>query len=106
MTEQNSSKNTSALGDVSMIREIIMGQQISEFNRRFEHLESWIQRNEEQHRLQREALQQAYNARLDQLEQFIQQNVAELNHKMQHLSKNDRQQLADLFIEVSRKLKE
>ena len=106
MAEQNSGIPVSGLGDVSMIREIIMGQQIAEYNRRLAHIEEWIQRNEEANRQSHDAMQRAFTARMEQLEQLLMQNVESLNQKVQHFSKTDRAQLSDLLIEVSKKLKE
>jgi phage host-nuclease inhibitor protein Gam len=106
MADQNSSTSVTGLGDISMIREIIMGQQITEYNRRLAHIEEWIQRNEEANRQSHEAMQRAFTARMEQLEQLVMQNVESLNQKVQHFSKTDRAQLSDLLLEVSKKLKE
>jgi hypothetical protein len=46
------------------------------------------------------------NNRFDKLEQLLMQNVEKLNAQLQSMSKNDKAYMADLLIEMSKKLKD
>ena len=45
------------------------------------------------------------NARFDRLEQLLTQNVDKINTQMKNMSKNDKANMADLLVELSKKLK-
>ena len=45
------------------------------------------------------------NARFDRLEKLLAQHVENINTQMNNMSKNDKADLADMLIEVSKKLK-
>ena len=112
----NSAAAGLGLGDVSVIRDILMGQHIATFNHRFEALEQLVAHNEQltQQRLETltaqtnthfEHLEAQTNARFDRLEQLLAQNVEALTQRMDSGGKSDRHQLADLLVEVSKQLK-
>ncbi len=93
-------------GDMSMLRDIIMGPKVIQDDQRFNDTDALIQKNDDTTRQRFEALEKDMNARFDRLEQLLTQNVEKLNTQMQNLSKSDKANLADLLIEVSKKLKE
>ncbi len=115
-------------GDMSLLREIIMGPKVIEYEQKFTDTSTLIQKNEETtHALIKklneetlahiqknedatkarfEALESDMNARFDRLEQLLIQNVEKINTQMNSMSKNDKAGLADLLVELSKKLKE
>ena len=92
-------------GDMSLLREIIMGPKIIEYDERFGEKQALIEKNDEATKAHFEALERDMNARFDRLEQLLMQNVEKLTKLMQETSKNDKAMLADLLIGVSQKLK-
>ena len=114
-------------GDMSMLRDIIMGPKIIEYNERFEAVHTLIEKNNNQtnalidkndkatHALiekneaatnaRFEALERDMNAKFERLEQLLNQNVENLTKLIQETSKSDKAMLADLLIGVSQKLK-
>ena len=65
-----------------------------------------IQKNEDATKARFDALEADMNARFDRLEQLLTQNVEKINTQMNSMSKNDKAGLADLLVELSKKLKE
>ena len=92
-------------GDMSLLREIIMGPKIIEYDERFGEKQALIEKNDEATKAHFDALERDMNARFDRLEQFLMQNVDKLTKLMQETSKNDKILLADLLTGVSQKLK-
>ena len=92
-------------GDMSMLREIIMGPKVIEYEQHFADIETLIQKNEEATRQRFEAFEKDMNARFDRLEQLLTQNVDKINTQMKNMSKNDKANMADLLVELSKKLK-
>ena len=106
----------SMFGDMSMLRDIIMGPKIIEYNERFEAVNALIdkndkavhaliQKNEAATNARFEALERDMNAKFERLEQLLNQNVEHLTKLIQETSKSDKVTLADLLIGVSQKLK-
>jgi hypothetical protein len=93
-------------GDMSLLREIIMGPKILEDNQHFADTTALIEKNEDATRQRFEAFEKEMNARFDRLEQLITQNVDKLNTQMQNMSKSDRSNMSDLLVELSKKLKD
>ena len=92
-------------GDMSLLREIIMGPKIIEYNERFSEKQTLIEQNDAATKAHFEALERDMNARFDRLEQLLAQNVEKLTKFVQETSKNDKTMLADLLVGVSQKLK-
>lgn len=92
-------------GDMTLLREIIMGPKILEYNESFKEKQALIEQNDEATKAHFEALERDMNARFDRLEQLLMQNVEKLTKLVQETSKNDKAMLADLLIGVSQKLK-
>jgi hypothetical protein len=93
-------------GDMSLLREIIMGPKVIEDAQRFTDVETLIQKNDDATRQRFEAFEKDMNTRFDRLEQLLTQNVDKLNTQMQNMSKSDKANMADLLIEMSKKLKD
>jgi hypothetical protein len=92
-------------GDMSLLREIIMGPKVLEDNQHFADMNALIEKNEDVTRQRFEAFEKDMNARFDRLEQLLTQNVEKLNSQMQNMSKSDKANMADLLVELSKKLK-
>jgi hypothetical protein len=92
-------------GDMSMLRDIIMGPKVEEYDQHFADIEALIAKNEAATKAHFEALERDMNARFDRLEQLLLQNVDKLNQQIQNTSQSDRHALADMLVEVSKKLK-
>lgn len=105
-TAATNNGNMGMFGDMSMLRDIIMGPKVIQDDQRFNDTDVLIQKNDEATRQRFEALEKDMNARFDRLEQLLTQNVEKLNTQMQNMSKSDKANMADLLIEMSKKLKE
>ena len=92
-------------GDMTLLREIIMGPKIIEYEERFTNTTNHINQNEESTRQRLANLERDMNARFDRLEKLLAQQVDTINTQMHNMSKNDKSDLADMLIEVSKKLK-
>jgi hypothetical protein len=92
-------------GDMSMLRDIIMGPKVEEYDQHFKDIEALIQKNEASTQARFEALERDMNARFDRLEQLLLQNVDKLNQQIQNTSQTDRHALADMLVEISQRLK-
>ena len=92
-------------GDMTMLRDIIMGPKVIEYEERFTNTTNHINENEESTRQRLANLERDMNARFDRLEKLLAQHVDTINTQMHNMSKNDKSDLADMLIEVSKKLK-
>ena len=93
-------------GDMSMLRDIIMGPKVIEYDQHLTDIDHLIQKNDDATQSRFDALERDMNARFDRLEQLLTQNVEKLSQQIQQTSKNDKASLADLLIGVSQKLKD
>jgi hypothetical protein len=107
--ENNSStvpNGAGLFGDMSILREIIMGPKVIEYNERFDEILSLIAKNEEATQQRFIAFEKEMNTRFDKLENILKQNVEQLDNQMKNMSKGDKTDLAELLVELSKKLKE
>jgi uncharacterized phage infection (PIP) family protein YhgE len=107
-TENNGSEKavmSSMFGDMTLLREIIMGPKTVEYAQQFSDLEALIERNEVANNQRLETLEKDMHARFDKLEEILKQNVAHLHQKLETTSSSDKNQLAELLIELSTRLK-
>ncbi|RMG76880.1 MAG: hypothetical protein D6714_20610 [Bacteroidetes bacterium] len=115
MAENNEQNQTMNLGELTTIRNILMGQQINEFNQRFKTLEEKLAASEAQwqekfnaleakHREDLDSLQRAMTERFDKLENLLMDNVTKINERMDRTSLEDKHQLGELLGQISQKL--
>ena len=107
--EEKTAAPTNAMnmfGDMSLLRDIIMGPKVIEDNQHFADMNALIEKNDEATRQRFEAFEKEMKARFDRLEQLLTQNVDKLNTQMQNMSKSDKANMADLLVELSKKLKD
>lgn len=97
-------------GDMSMLREIIMGPKVIEYEQRFKDTDE--QTNQRFEALERdmnnkfEALKSEMNRRFESLEQLLNQNVDRLDTQIKDTSRSDKEKMAALLVELSKKLVE
>ena len=107
--------NTGALNEISAIRNILMGQQITEYDSRFDLLESKIADLGEQLHAKIEEMDARYQDRLKQLETAVNQRFEELEKRMskktealdvqiQQETKSSKEELSAILEEMSRKV--
>lgn len=103
------------IGEISMIRDILMGQHISEFQKNFDAAdEKTSQLNkamdekfktlEGELRSHMGEVENNINARLDNLESMLKDNVADLEWKISDSGKNDKEMLGHMLQEMGKKL--
>jgi CHASE3 domain sensor protein len=92
-------------GDMSLLRDIIMGPKVIEYDQRFAEALALIEKNEEATRQRLADMEKDINARFDRLEKLLTQNVDSLQSQLQNTSKSDKETMADLLVELSKKLK-
>ncbi len=115
--ENNKIKNStpSSLGEISMIRDILMGEHIHQFDQQFEKQEIELKRVEKDFsdRLQQlksqmeqrmDAMERAYNERFDRLEKLLDNRTNELKELIHATSDTDRKNIGNLLGEISQKL--
>ena len=113
---KNQNNGTSInLGEITTIRNILMGQQMQEYDGRFDGLQEHVNvleasLNEKINALEKrteERLRTMNNdmaERLDKLEQLILNNSKDLDAKINKITSDDRQQMGVLFAEMSKRL--
>ena len=113
MAKENTTTPTTAtpnpmgmFGDMSMLRDIIMGPKVIEYDQHLIDVDHLIQKNDDATQARFDALERDMNARFDRLEQLLMQNVEKLTNQIQQTSKSDKAMLADLLIGISQKLKD
>lgn len=105
----------SLVGEISTIRDILMGQQINEFQQKFDEatqktndLESYVNTKfdalEKDMQIRVSELEKGMNDRFDQLEKLLKDNVLSIEEKMSLSSKNDKEILGQMLQEVGSKL--
>jgi hypothetical protein len=103
------------IGEISMIRDILMGQHINEFQKNFDAAdEKTNQLNqlmdekfkvlEGELRSHMGDMENNMNARLDSLESMLKDNVADLEWKISDTSKNDKDMIGQMLQEMGKKL--
>ena len=103
------------LGELSTIRNILMGQQMAEYERSFKEVNDTINQKEAERNQQIEDLENRINERFDnldkdmkdrfdRLEAFLLENVRQINERISEVSTSDKADLGKLLAEVSVKL--
>lgn len=112
--DQNNSMN---LGEITTIRNILMGQQMNEYDSRFEGVQENLNAleaslNEKISALDKKTegrmqeLQSDISQRFDKLEQLVINNIADMNKKVDKVRGDDRTKMGELFAEMSKRLLE
>ena len=107
--------NGANFGGISDIRNILMGQQMDDYDSRFKELKDQIERVEtslnskltelEQHQIaHNEEMQKVFTTKLDRLEKMLLQNIHEVKATTSEKTNQERQNLAQLLGEMSDRL--
>lgn len=113
MEKQN--LKSSGLGDISMIRDILMGQQINDFDQRFTEIADRIAALEKDLRSSIQMLDDRtethfvkhtneFNEKLEKLRHHLDNQVDMLKNKIENTSKTDKASLSKLLVEMSQKI--
>ena len=105
----------SPFGDISMIRDILMGQQMTEYNGRFQELENTLHKMAEQfdqklaalekeHAEQRKQMQEANAKRFEKLESLLQTKIDSLDKKLEKVSRDDKHLLGQMLTKMGAQL--
>jgi hypothetical protein len=92
-------------GDMSMLRDIIMGPKVIEDNSRFDATDNKMAANKEALENRIQSLENDMNARFDRLEALLRQNIEQVNTKMAQTSRQDKDTIADLLVHLAEGLK-
>ena len=104
----------SMLGEISTIRNILMGQQMSDYERRFEDLRNSLTTVSDEHHRRLESftneteerfgnLEKEISERFDLLEKLMNERLSQLENKMNDLSSGDRKDLSQLLRQMADK---
>ncbi len=102
-------------GEISTIRNILMGQQMDDYDSRFKELKNHIESVEtsltsklkdleQQQMAHNEEMQKVFTAKLDHLEGLLLQNIHEVKASTTENTNQERQNLAKLLAEMSERL--
>lgn len=105
------------LGEISTIRDILMGQQMSEYERRFKEMESQMAAMVESLEGQIDQLQNATEGQANQLEKgltsqlnsldkALSKRLEQLENKLQQTSQKDKAKIGKMLAEMGKKLME
>ena len=108
-------EKTLGLGEISTIRDILMGQQINEFQKKFDATDGKVGELEKLMDKKLQSLEKDLNsrvddmeknmtARFDKLESLLKENVDNIEAKLATSSKSDKALLGQMLQEVSKKL--
>jgi len=112
----NKNQNTPMnFGEITTIRNILMGQQMQEYDGRFENVQENLNAleaalNEKIDAIEKrtegrlQELQSDMSQRFDKLEQLMVGNVKDLNQKIDKITGDDRKKMGELFSEMSKRL--
>ncbi len=103
------------LGEISTIRDILMGQQIAEYDKRFKEvaddadsrekeINNRIQNLEKDISSRLDALEKDMSARFDKLEKLLADNISSLDNKLNDVSRNDKEILGQMLQDMGKKL--
>ncbi len=103
------------LGEISTIRDILMGQQMEDYERRFqameekmaemvENLEAQIDSSNNQSLDQKNQLEKSLTDQLNQLDDSIGKRLDALEQALQQTSKADKAKIGQLLTEIGQKL--
>jgi septin family protein len=114
---ENSIGTPPGLGDISVIRNILFGQQTAEFQSSFESFKARMDAKDAEHderfnrleahfKQQIEAMTANTNQQMQQLEAKLKQSQEQLSEKIAATSKNDKAMLGHLLMDIGKKLAE
>lgn len=111
----NNNGNNGMLGEISTIRNILMGDQMSQYETRFAEMQTAMEaaQSSMEKELRMTAggtddrlgkLEKDINARFDKLEKMLTDNVTQMNNRLDEVSNADKQQLGKMLAAMGQKL--
>ena len=113
--QKASVEDPKTIGDISIIRNILMGQQMAEYQEKFDQLNNRLDLMEESfnNKLQKmtkaseessQNLEKEMTANFKQLEKLIQNSISMLDKKLEKVSIEDKKRLGKMMGDLSKKL--
>jgi len=117
MSKKESPVSVNGIGEIGTIRDILMGQHIAEFEKRFAHLDSIVKQVEsdlhqrlgeldDQVGQRANQLEGDIDKRFGKLESQLNSNVQQLESQIEKISRSDRHRLGKMLAKVSQQLLE
>ena len=111
--ENTNGNRTSGGGDITMLRDILMGQQINEYDGRFDSIEDLLKEQETafntkiqtlEKKLTKQLLQSQEDtkARLNTLEKRLISNMQEVDSKLHQQRTQERRKIGQMLLEMSK----
>lgn len=118
MANKENNKGTTngmQLGEISTIRDILMGEQIGEYHARFKAIDEQIAKLaetlhhkidalEEQQQSAMDTMEHNTQTQFNKLEQLIEANFVKLQDKLEKVSRDDKMRLGKMLDKVSKQL--
>jgi hypothetical protein len=115
MAGKNENNQTVQVSEISTIRDILMGQQMAEYEAQFAQMEEEMTTAKAQFSKELSALgdqsdqrfcelEKAVNERFDRLEKMMKENIGRLDAKLLEVSKTDKSNLGQMLADLSKKL--
>ena len=101
---KNVEKNGNGLGEISTIRDILMGQQMNEYETRFQEMQHLLQAAENRMIQQMQVMQSEADNRIGHLENTLKKTTKELKSKIELTADRDRIRLGKLLADLSNEL--
>lgn len=106
-----------SLGEISTIRNILMGQEMSEYDRRFkeledriaamnEALETQIDHAQNEANSQSNTLEKNLNSQINSLDKALSKRLEQLETKMLQTSQKDKNKIGKMLLDMGKKLME
>jgi predicted nucleic acid-binding Zn-ribbon protein len=113
--EKNDQGQGLGLGEISTIRNILMGQQMNQYEQQFNEMSQRIEQMEARMQEQINQMNQQWtelseqtgadtNSRFDRLEKILEDGLAKLQARMDKMSKDDKARIGKLLGKVSQQL--
>lgn len=104
-------KQQMGLNEITAIRDILMGQQMAEYSDKFEAIEKRLdllaqklEETDKKHDAQGKDMKLSLEAWLQKLEELLESKSSELHHKINQISKSDKEKVGKLLADVAQKL--
>lgn len=96
---------TTPPNDVAIMRDILMGGHIAQYEVQFAQLDATIAKMNTDIHQRIQQMEDGFNQRLDKLEQMMVAKTDDLQRQIKNVSKQDKTNLSDLLAELSQKVK-
>lgn len=118
MSDNGNNKNgTMSLGEISTIRDILMGQQMSEYDTRFkameeriaeltESLEAQIDQVQNETTSNNNGLEKSLTSQINSLDKALSKRLEQLENKLQQTSQKDKAKIGKMLADMGKKLME